>query len=233
MKINWAKTATELLTIIAGVLIALWIGELRQGYLDRQKEQEYLLRLAEDLGQDIDEIERVNRHIDGRVTAALNALRFLDSGPDASPLETTIGDFDRAGYITFFIHARSTWDDLAATGSLQLITDSTLRRSLSRYYRSTRFIDEFDESKIEQIWHGYRVELDNHLSPMLILDARRANGEGIDIDRVDLEALRGSRSLRIGLEKIIAMGEVEKRMVSNLGEQTSALLERVSELSAL
>jgi len=228
MKIDWPKASTELLIIIAGVLIALWIGELRQGFLDRNEERDYLQRLELDLNQDLDEIERVTRHSEGRIAAARKALAFLDSAPGSVQLQDVIEDFDRAGYITFFAHARSTWDDLQATGNLRLISDSALRQSLSRYYRSTRFIDEFDQSKIDEIWHEYRTELDYHLSPLLVLRVRAAEDVTSDLRSVDQDSMRTSKKLRIKLEKVIAMASLEQRMVRNLGDQTRTLLDNVS-----
>ena len=147
--------------------------------------------------------------------------------PGSGQLHEVVDDFNRAGYITFFTHARSTWDDLQGTGNLRLISDSDLRQSLGDYYRSSRFLDEFDQSKIDQIWHEYRINLDEHLSPLLFTRTLDDNDVSAYLQDVDQDAMRNSRQLRIKLEKVIAMSSVEKRMTRNLGDQTRALLEDV------
>ena len=79
MKIDLPRAATELLIIIVGVLIALWIGEIRQDFLDRKAEEDYLQRLELDLSQDLKEIERVIGHSERRIIAGEKAIAFLDS----------------------------------------------------------------------------------------------------------------------------------------------------------
>ncbi len=250
--IDLRRWLAELVIIVAGVLIALWIGDVRQDRLDRATEVDYLQRLEADLQLDLDEVDRVVRHSENRVAAARRALAFMketpeadaETGPGAAPepgsgagagatadelaLFDVIDDFDRAGYITFFSQAQSTWDDLLGTGNLKLIRNRDLRQAMSRYYRSTRFIEEFDQSKIEQIWHEYRLELDRHISPLLILEHRDTTGPAeLDLASVDIGRLRASERLRLMLEKIVAMAAVERRMTLQVRDRTLALLDAV------
>jgi hypothetical protein len=129
-------SARELVVIVPGVLIALWIGDLWQERIDRKAEAVYLERLRAVMEADLDEVSRVVRHGDRRVEHARRALAFLDA--PAAPLDAaTIGHFSRAGFITFFAHARSTWDDLLGTGNLVLLRDAGLRRNLEKIVTMT------------------------------------------------------------------------------------------------
>lgn len=207
---TWKRGAGELVLIIVGVLVALWIEEWRQARIDGATEIQYLERLVADLEEDVRDLGNQIKHTEWRERNALNALAFLDgTGPgDRATLEA----FNIAGFIGFFRHNRATMDDLLSTGSLALLSNKDLVRDLNNYYRSTDFLYEFDDVKKVWVWEGFRGDLDAHIPSIVMADlGRRLEGDDADTSEIDWEGLRSDPIIRNGLGRILGIARVERR----------------------
>ena len=143
-RIDWKYAATELVVIVAGVLIALAVDSWRQGSQGRRMADDYLDRVAEDLDVTLEEITGAGRMF----RAAKEHTRAIIPYVRDPELPIT----DSAGFVSSLYHTtRSaspavqarTYDELRATGNLRLLTDDG--RDIVAYYTDTdRFLGSWN-----------------------------------------------------------------------------------------
>ncbi|MEJ2533949.1 MAG: hypothetical protein P8008_00345 [Gammaproteobacteria bacterium] len=221
------RGVAELALIVVGVLCALWIEEWRQAQVDRDVEQIYLERLALDLDEDLASLEAQIEHTEWREDRAMAAIAFLDAEGLAGTA-STLQDFHFAGFINFFRHQRATLDDLLSTGNMRLLRDKDLLRELTGYYRSTDFLREFDHNKREQVWGYYRASLRPYISSLAFETLDRRVPEASSAATADWPGLRADPKVRWGLEGVVAIARVERRMLQEVRADAEALRSRLA-----
>lgn len=220
------RGAAELLVIVAGVLIALWIEGWREARAAAVAEEGYLERLEEDLVADS---ARIADRIESEIRLerrARTADRFAEEGWAAT--RDTVGvltAYHLAGFINFVRLQRTTWDDLVSTGNVGLITDDAARRGLGAYYRSVRldFLVEMDDNRKEQIWYRYRPALERHF-PMGFLNTLPAGEPKRPLPEIDFEELRDDPEVRTGLRAAAGMAQVYLGQLGELAEDNAETL---------
>lgn len=140
IRIDWKYAATELVVIVAGVLIALGFDSWRQGSQGRHMADDYRDRVEEDLAVTLEEISGATRMF----RAAREHTRAVI--PYVRDPQLPIAD--SAGFVSSLYHTtRSavpavqtrTYDELRATGNLRLLTHTG--REIVAYYTDTeRFL---------------------------------------------------------------------------------------------
>ena len=135
----------ELIVIVVGVLIALWVDNLNEDRREGLREQAYLNGVLVDLRSDSTEL-------DDRRTTALRGLEVADRLLELrrDPTLTASADslaewFFRAAFVDNFQVLDHTYREILGAGGLSLIRDETLRRRISDYYRSIESADFFTE----------------------------------------------------------------------------------------
>ena len=222
---RWRAAAGELTLIVVGVLVALWIEGCRQERADRANETAYLERLASDVAQDVERIDGLTAHSKATDENARRVLEFLGS-------DRTTGDADlvrslnRAGFINFFRQNRSTYDDLLSTGNLRLLQNKTLVRQLGDYYRSTDFLQHFDDQKKRAVWFDYRLRLTPYLPPALFSDMTRESADQA-AERVDWIGLKADAELPPSIGGVLGTTSVERRMLGQVREDAELLLRAI------
>ncbi len=191
LQLNWKYGVSELLIVVAGVLIALYADDWRQGRADRELERNLLERLSVDLAADAADLAIAQTMVARRLLV-LNALTgdlsdgvseetfpqrpFVDSldaradslrrlaarGP-GGPTSTN-WDPIRAPLTTFvnlpeFDLSDDSYQEMLATGSLETVSDSRLRTSILRYYRTAEDMGENEQRAAE-----YRGRLEEAFS---------------------------------------------------------------------
>ena len=225
---SWKRAAGELVLIIVGVLVALWIEDWRQARLDRATEIEYLGRMASDVEEDIRDLGNQIQHTEWREGKALDALEFLDGAQPGTA--ATLEAFNIAGFISFFRHNRSTMDDLLSTGRLALLSNKSLVRDINNYYRSTDFLYEFDDVKKNWIWGGYRRDLDAYIPSIVMADlGRRLEAGDVNIDGIDWAGLRQDPIVRTGLGRVLGIARVERRNLQRALEAARVLRQAIEQ----
>jgi hypothetical protein len=129
----------ELITIIAGVLIALGVDNWNDGRRDRALEAQYLTALEADLRSDSTVLEGTFLPMLARKDSALAAIAPVVRG---APLQgDTLAFLDEVGLgglmgtkNLFVLTRRATYDELLATGDLSLLRSSELRVALVEHY---------------------------------------------------------------------------------------------------
>lgn len=135
---NWKYAVAELLIIVSGVLIALAVDNWNQGLKERALERQYLESLAEDLRDDIDELDLALRMADLNEGAARLALRVQSEGSAAveNPADLVVA-VERAGFLYLPSYSPFTFEDLKSTGNLRIIRNPELKKRLAAYYSET------------------------------------------------------------------------------------------------
>jgi len=168
LQLDARYAVSELLIVVAGVMIALAADGLLQERADRSVEREYLLGLAADLAADTAEISNTLRLAAERAALGHMVLRAMDSDTVLAPndLATAV---ERVMYLRYPAYSRSTILDLMSTGNLRLLRDLQLKNELSRYYQR---IDRMDQWTVE--WRQVQMDLAYYLPGLLDLRMREA-----------------------------------------------------------
>lgn len=132
---NWLALGVELTLVVVGILLAFQLDRAYQASQDRELEQRYLARLAEDLRRDSAEI-------------AANLSRTAVRLGQVELLESVIGDptiaaddpvalvlaLEQVTWRSVPTIASGTFDELQSTGRSVLLRSEALRRDLAAYY---------------------------------------------------------------------------------------------------
>ncbi|MDX1403000.1 MAG: hypothetical protein R3192_00605 [Woeseiaceae bacterium] len=141
MILNWKNLpglVVELLVVILGVAIALAADSWREDWVESREEQRYLQRLARDLNEGIDILNR-EREIFSRVrNSALILSETIESGERLDDDDFVIEHYVQAGQHgvdRWEMYHNTTYQEMIASGRLGLIEDSNIREGLISYYR--------------------------------------------------------------------------------------------------
>jgi hypothetical protein len=128
----------ETLVVVLGVLIAIGINDYWNERQERNLEREYLTRLLEDVTADIEYVDSAKSMLD-RKLQALDAIAPVvrELAPIPNDIETFLRNVALGGLggasSTYWI-TNTTFEDMKATGSLRLIRDPEMRRTIGTYY---------------------------------------------------------------------------------------------------
>lgn len=155
------RAAVEFVTIVVGVLVALAVDQMAQNRADRSLETEYLRALAEDLRADSSTYDSLMLPHLVTAAASLDEVGGVIRDAGASPVDTAsvlqalvLG----SAYVTQFETRRSTFDELLATGRLQLVRSADVRSRVLRYYDRLRLATSLSESRasgFDELVSGY------------------------------------------------------------------------------
>jgi hypothetical protein len=133
----------ESLIIVLGVLIALAGDRAIQG-LDRAALETSVL---EGLMSDLQEADSVLQEAHGWAVMRDEWGRYLLDVLDGRTNEIRIRDLVAALEFSALHYPlrlpRATWDDLNGTGQLRVVTNASLRRAISRFYRSAELMEAY------------------------------------------------------------------------------------------
>jgi hypothetical protein len=140
-KLRWLLSET--LVVILGVLIALGLNDYWTLRQEEIFELEYLNRIQEDIGADIELIDNFGKRLLERKMKALDAIAPIVRG--SVPVPEDVESFLRnvslgalGGASPTNWTTSTTFEDLKSTGNLRLIRSADLRRKITQYY------EEFD-----------------------------------------------------------------------------------------
>lgn len=192
----------EIVLVVIGILVALQINTWNQQRLDRAEERKYLLRLEQDLQQDLQRIGEVR---DNYETRLMLALRILDSLPDSNVeyikqwpwLQEASGNYSRNPYalgrslgedlhtiltIQHFAPQETTMQELLSSGKINLISDDSLKIELQYHYPYLKGMARFQDVIVMEVQKNYR-------NTMIALNIS-------SYDQSDLEEIVGNRTQR-------------------------------------
>mgnify|MGYP005850979085 CR=1 FL=1 len=131
---NWFAVAIDFLIVVVGVVIGIQVANWNAERMERSQEAGYVLRLAEDLRQDIKsydammEIYSIKQEtILALRDAPLATVMAGDLKDVALKLEYTV-------YKALPAQRSATFDELVGSGTLRLVRNSAFRTALADYY---------------------------------------------------------------------------------------------------
>ncbi|HEX5766004.1 MAG TPA: hypothetical protein VFY27_10590 [Woeseiaceae bacterium] len=214
-RFNWRFLLGEFVVIVAGVLMALWVDQLREARVNAQLEVEYLESLVIDLDSDLAQFDETEAWMRRQEAAAATVLALYEGSPPTDNVADLVAAVETAGWQYAPSITRNTLEDLRSTGNLRLIRDPELRRAIAAYYTTVEEISIPLADIRDRIWAQYDARVANVLGPSVrlgVLQGPESFGHGITSDAIeaaeapDLEELMAA--LRAFPELEIAAGEV-------------------------
>ena len=134
-KLNWSYAIGELFIVVAGVLIALAIGQWNTDRLERAEEKAVVARLLDDLRLDVSSFDFRLDHVIQKEESLLRVRQVLAKQRTEEParfLKDVISGAD-FGWNQGGAN-RATYNYLLGAGKVSIIRDSELRLLISTYY---------------------------------------------------------------------------------------------------
>jgi hypothetical protein len=220
-RFNWRFLLGEFVVIVLGVLIALWVDELREARVNAGLEVQYLESLMADIDADLARFDGAERGMRASETAAATVLALYGDSPPAENVADLVTAVETAGWPATVIVTRNTIDDLRSTGNLRLIRDPAIRRAISDYYNSVdsglRVVNRLQEGIMDR----YDVKVASVLRPgerMAVLQGSFL-GQGLTSEVLEPAEPPGVQELMTALrafpELEVAAAEVLYQTISN------------------
>jgi len=215
-RINWGHLLGEFVVVVIGVLIALWVDQLREARADAGLEVEYLQSLLMDLDADLAQFDSADVWTRRQEAAAATVLELYGGIPQTKSDAALVAAVETAGWQFVPSITRNTIDDLRSTGNLHIITDPTLRRAIAAYYATVENVMIPNADVRNRLWDQYDARVENVLGPRVRLGVLRGDGsfgQGITSDAITpapppsraelIAALRGYPALRVAAGEVL------------------------------
>lgn len=234
-RLNWRLLLGEFVVIVVGVLMALWVDQLREARVNAELEVEYLESLVTDLEADLAQFDSTEAWMRRSEAAAATVLALYAGSPPTENLAELVAAVETAGWQYFPSITRNTIDDLRSTGNLRLIRDPALRRAIASYYTSLENVNIPLADMRDRIWAQYDARVANVLRPGERLGVLQfwpgSFGQGITSDALEAAPAPSAQELIAALrafpELEIAAGEVLYQTINSRagleGMRTAAL----------
>jgi hypothetical protein len=187
-RFNWRFLLGEFVIIVLGVLIALWVDQLREARVNADLEVEYLESLVADLNADLAQFDEAEAWMRRSETAAATVLALYEEAPPTENVADLVAAVETAGWQMFPSISRNTIDDLRSTGNLRLIRDPAIRRAIADYYTIIENALGPLAAMQDRIWNQYDARVGNVLGPgdrMAVLQRPGSFAEGITSDALE------------------------------------------------
>jgi len=214
-RLNWRLLLGEFLVVVVGVLMALWVDELREARVNAALEVEYLQSLVTDLDADLAQFDETEAWMRRSEAAAATVLALYEGSPPTDDVADLVKAVETAGWQYVPSITRNTIEDLRSTGNLRLISDAQLRRAIAAYYATLEEVGIPLADMRNRIWAQYDARVANVLAPAVRLGVlQRDENFGLGVTSDAIEAAEAPEleeliaALRAFPELQIAAGEV-------------------------
>ena len=164
-RLDWRLLIGEFVVIVVGVLLALWVDQLREARVNAALEVEYLESLVTDLEADLAQFDSAEAWMRRSETAASTVLALYAGAPPTEDRAELVAAVETAGWQYVRSITRNTVDDLRSTGNLRLIRDPELRRAIASYYLTVENVSIPLADMRDRIWAQYDARVANVLGP--------------------------------------------------------------------
>lgn len=215
-RLNWRLLLGEFVVIVVGVLMALWVDQLREARVNAGLEVEYLRSLVTDLDADLAQFDETEAWMRRSESAAATVLALYEGSPPTDNVADLAAAVETAGWQYFPSITRNTLEDLRSTGNIRLIRDADLRRAIAAYYATLEAVSIPLADMRNRIWAQYDARVANVLEPRVrlgVLQRPDSFGAGITSDALEaeeppsleelIEALRAFPELKIAAGEVL------------------------------
>ncbi len=136
-ELRWGHVLVELVLVIAGILIALWINGWMEARKEARAERQYLELLARDLDNDVGVLAEVRDFQAKQVADAAVAYVALARPVPPDQREALAAKLEHLTTRRTLRFNPTTYTDLTGTGNVRLIRNRTLRDQVAQYYENT------------------------------------------------------------------------------------------------
>jgi hypothetical protein len=132
---DWTAITVDVVVVIISILLAFQIDRWADDLRSRSLEQDYLLRLNQDLETEIERMDQALDFAEDRIQAAkflnqaLNDLSIIINSPSKLPWALETATWRSYPQINAFV-----FGELQSSGNLTLIRSESLRRNLTNHY---------------------------------------------------------------------------------------------------
>ena len=168
-RLDWRRLFFEFVIIVVGVLVALWVDQLRQNRVNARLQVEYLESLVSDLESDLAQFDETEAWMRSSEAAASTVLALYARSPPTTDIADLVAAVERAGWQAWPSISRNTIEDLRSTGNLRLIRDPAMRRAISSYYATIENVSIPLADMRDRIWAIYDAHVMYVLDPGLRL----------------------------------------------------------------
>lgn len=221
IRLNWRLLLGEFVVVVVGVLMALWVDQLREARVNAGLEVEYLESLLIDLDADLAQFDSTDSWMRRQEAAAATVLALYEGSPPTEDVADLVAAVETAGHQYFPAITRNTIEDLRSTGNLRLIRDPALRRAIAAYYATVDANSVPLTDMRNRIWAQYDARVANVLGPgeRLAVLQRQNWARGITSDAIGAAEAPPVEHLIAALrafpELEIAAGEVLYQTISS------------------
>jgi hypothetical protein len=181
-RLNWRLLLSEFVVIVVGVLVALWVDELREARDNAALEIEYLESFLIDLEAELNQCDETEAWMRRSEAAAATVLALYQGSAPTENVADLVMAVETTGWQYWPVIARNTIDDLRSTGNLRLIRDGSLRRAIAAYYATIENVSIPNANMRERIWSEYDARVQYVLEPgerLAVLQRPESFGYGI------------------------------------------------------
>ena len=163
----------EIILVVIGILIALQINNWNQNRLNKDLESQYYQRLLDDVSEEKLILEATLNYSKQVTEHAKKAIAVFENAPNANPDPVAnLVDMYQASQLLDPNSASSTYQELIASGQINLIQNDSLKTALIRYYDI-----EWSESGIAKLENTYRKNLRGKMPNDIQTKIRTACGD--------------------------------------------------------
>lgn len=130
---HWTAVFLDFAIVVLGVFLGIQLGNWNEARQKHAAAAQYEQRLMEDLREDVFNYAFLRDYYRGALKAAEKAYDGLTGKADLTDAELLVAAF-RASQYNWAERHRATFDELVASGNLELIDDPAFRARISSYY---------------------------------------------------------------------------------------------------
>ena len=154
---KWKEYITEFLMLFLAVTLGFFAENLREHYVEKEREEKFIQIVHEDLLNDINSLNRIDSLYNIRIAKEDSLISML-SNPD---LQNTNDLYYLArinSVRNFFHHSKNGFQQLKNAGGLRLIQDIDIIKKIQAYENSVDEIDEL-QNLTEDLLMNYREKM--------------------------------------------------------------------------
>ncbi|MDX1439539.1 MAG: hypothetical protein R3284_06515 [Rubricoccaceae bacterium] len=152
---NWTAIVLDFLIVVLGVFIGIQLGNWNEARLNRRLADEYHQRLLADMRLEALNYEWLQYYYRDVQAAAETTYKALSGEIELDDAALLVSAY-RASQYNWFERYRATFDELVASGKLDLIEDAQLRTQVTGYYNMGLLEEIRHESQDSEYRRAYR-----------------------------------------------------------------------------
>jgi len=153
---NWTAIVLDFVIVVCGVFIGIQLGNWNDALRRDRSAAQFQERLVADMNLESTNYEYLREYYSAVQSAAETTLAALTGEITLSDSELVVNAF-RASQYNWMERQRGTYDELVASGNLDLISDTKLRTLVASYYAMTMLEEVSEKSQNSEYRRAFRM----------------------------------------------------------------------------